>query len=229
MKITWLGQAGLMLETCGKTILVDPYLSDNVKNFVPKNYRRVPVDERFLQIKPDVIIVTHNHLDHMDKETLKYYLTDDAGCLFLTPNGGWQEVRKFGGSTNYVLFNAGTTWTEGEITFRAVKAEHSDAFAIGVIITAEGKSYYITGDTLYNEAVFASIPNMPLEAVMLPINGVGNNMNAVDAADFAARVKAKFAVPLHFGLFDSLDPHCFDAPNRVIPEIYQEIHFPQEA
>ena len=56
MKITWLGQAGLLFETDGKKIVIDPYLSDNVKNFEPQNYRRVPVDEAFLQIKPDVLM-----------------------------------------------------------------------------------------------------------------------------------------------------------------------------
>ena len=45
MKITWLGQAGLLFETDGKRILVDPYLSDSVRAINPKNYRRVPVDE----------------------------------------------------------------------------------------------------------------------------------------------------------------------------------------
>ena len=228
MKITWLGQAGLLMETDDKVILIDPYLSDNVKNFEPKNYRRVPVDERFLQIKPDAIVITHNHLDHLDKETLKYYLTEEANCLVLTPNGGWQEVRKFGGSSNYVLFNCGTAWTEGNIVFRAVKAEHSDPYAIGVIITAEGKNYYITGDTLYNEAVFASLPELPLEAVFLPINGLGNNMNATDAATFAARINAKYTVPFHVGLFDSIDPDTFSAPNKTIPKIYQQIIFKQE-
>ena len=228
MKITWLGQAGLMMETDGKIILIDPYLSDNVKNFEPNNYRRVPVDEHFLQIKPDVIVITHNHLDHLDKETLKFYLTEEASCLVLCPNGGWQEVRKFGGKSNYVLFNTGTTWTEGGIVFRAVKAEHSDHFAIGVIITAEGKNYYITGDTLYNEDVFASLPDMPLEAVFLPINGLGNNMNPVEAADFAKRTGAKFAVPFHVGMFDTIDPNTFVADNAIIPEIYRQINFPGE-
>ena len=228
MKITWLGQAGLMMETAGKTILIDPYLSDNVKNFEPKNYRRVPVDEHFLQVKPDVIVITHNHLDHLDKETLKYYLTDGANCLVLTPNGGWQEVRKFGGNSNYVLFNAGTTWTEPYATFRAVKAEHSDPFAIGVMVTAEGKNYYITGDTLYNEEVFASLPDLPLEAVFLPVNGLGNNMNATDAARFAGRTGAKYAVPFHVGMFDHIDPNTFQAENKVIPEIYREIIFKED-
>ena len=229
MKITWLGQAGLMLETGGKILLVDPYLSDNVKNFEPQNYRRVPVEEHFLQIKPDVIVITHNHLDHLDKETLKYYLTEKANCLVLTPNGGWQEVRKFGGGSNYVLFNAGTTWTEGDIVFRAVKAEHSDPYAIGVIISAEGKNYYITGDTLYNEAVFASLPELPLEAVFLPINGLGNNMNAMEAAAFARRTGAKFAVPFHVGMFDHIDPNGFASDNKIIPEIYREIIFKEDA
>ena len=198
MKITWLGQAGLMFETENKIILVDPYLSDNVKNFEPKNYRRVPIDERFLKINPDVIIITHNHLDHLDKETLKYYLTENASCLVLAPNGGWQELRKFGGNSNYVLFNNGTTWTENDITFTAVKAEHSDPYAIGVIINAEGKNYYVTGDTLYNEQVFESLPDIEIEAIFLPVNGVGNNMNMTDAARFAKRVNAKYTVPQEF-------------------------------
>lgn len=225
MKLTWLGQAGLLFETDGKKILIDPYLSDNVKNFEPQNYRRVPVEESFLSIKPDVIVVTHNHLDHLDKETLKYYLTEDAEVLVLAPNGGWQELRKYGGKSNYVLFNQGTEWTVGAVRFRAVKAEHSDPCAIGVIVSAEGRDYYVTGDTLYNEQVLASLPKTELFAVLLPINGKGNNMNAVDAARFAAQTGAKYAVPLHFGLFDTIDPTIFVAQNRIIPQIWQEIVF----
>ena len=37
MKITWLGQAGLLFETNGVTIIVDPYLSDSVKEINPRN------------------------------------------------------------------------------------------------------------------------------------------------------------------------------------------------
>ena len=223
MKITWLGQAGLLFETCGKTVLIDPYLSDNVKNFEPKNYRRVPVDERFLNIKPDVIVITHYHLDHLDKETLKYYLTKEANCLVLAPNGSWQELRTFGGNSNYVLFNAGTEWSEGDIRFTAVVAEHSDPNAIGVILSAEWKDYYVTGDTLYSERVFSSLPNRKTYAVFLPINGVGNNMNVRDAERFAARVGAKHVVPIHFGMFDEMSAECFNAPNKIVPTVYREI------
>lgn len=223
MKITWLGQAGLLFETCGKIILIDPYLSDNVKNYEPANYRRMPIDDSFLRIKPDVIIITHNHLDHLDKETLKYYLTEEAIGLVFAPNGAWQEVRAFGGKSNYVLFNNGTTWSEGDIQIRAVKAEHSDPNAIGILLSTEGKLYYVAGDTLYNESVFRSLPETDIEAVFLPINGKGNNMNAQDAALFAARTKAKYAVPIHFGMFDDLNGTELKISNRVIPSLYQEI------
>ena len=70
MKITWLGQAGLMLETEGVCIIVDPYLSNSVAAIEPHNERRVPVDERFLSVTPDILVLTHNHLDHTDPETL---------------------------------------------------------------------------------------------------------------------------------------------------------------
>ena len=107
MKITWLGQAGLLFETNGKTIIVDPYLSDSVKTIEPHNYRRVAVDESFLQIKPDMILLTHNHLDHTDPETLSHYLSEKSEVTVLASGNAWQNVRKaFGGlKNNYVQFN----------------------------------------------------------------------------------------------------------------------------
>ena len=55
MKVTWLGQAGLLFESKGVKIMVDPYLSDSVKEIQPHFWRRVPVDEAFFEVKPDVI------------------------------------------------------------------------------------------------------------------------------------------------------------------------------
>ena len=225
MKITFLGQAGLMFETQGKIVLVDPYLSNSVAKYQPENNRKVAIDEQFLNIKPNVIVITHNHLDHLDKETLCHYLNEESNVLVLAPYSAWQEVRKFAGKNNYVSFNNGTTWTENGIVFRAVKAEHSDEYAIGVIITVEEKNYYITGDTLYSENVFESLPDINFEAIFLPVNGVGNNMNFLDAKKFAERVNAKYVVPVHTGMFDLLDPKNLQIENKIIPTIYKEIVF----
>ena len=74
MKITWLGQAGLLFSNGKAKIMVDPYLSNSVEKVVPLNYRRVPVKEEFLSVTPDVMIFTHDHLDHYDPETAPIFL-----------------------------------------------------------------------------------------------------------------------------------------------------------
>jgi L-ascorbate metabolism protein UlaG (beta-lactamase superfamily) len=158
MRITFLGQAGLLFEKENFKIMIDPYLSDSVQKINPKNYRRVPVDESFLKVKPDVMIFTHNHLDHYDPETAEKFIAADSNLLVLAPKSVWDEVRKIGGNNNFVLFNRYTSWTQNEIKFTAVKAEHSDVTPIGVIIDDGEKKYYITGDTLYNREIFGELP-----------------------------------------------------------------------
>lgn len=223
MKITWLGQAGLLFEGNGLKIMIDPYLSDSCGEKNPKSKRRVKVDESFFDIKPDVIILTHDHLDHTDEQTLSKFLTENSDILVLASKNAWNHVRAvFGGNNNYVMFNRGTKWTEGDVVFEAVRAEHSDDFAIGVIINDGKRKYYVTGDTLYNEEIFKDIPN-DIYALFLPINGLGNNMNCKDAEFFAKRINSKYSIPLHVGLFDSMAPDIFKAENRVLPEFFKEI------
>ena len=222
MKITFLGQAGLLFDLDGIKVMIDPYLSNSVEKVEPKNYRRQPIDESCFDVKPDILILTHNHLDHTDPETLEKLFSKHNGICVLASGNAWQTVRKFGGDNNYVMFNRGTVWTQKRIKFEAVHAEHSDDRAIGVIISYGGSNYYITGDTLYNKKVINDI-NLPIDAVFLPINGAGNNMNMTDAARFAEIIKAKVAVPVHFGMFDNLNPEDFNFKNKVIPQIYKEI------
>lgn len=62
-----------------------------------------------------------------------------------------------------------------------------------------------------------------IDAVFLPVNGVGNNMNMTDAADFAAAVGARAVVPLHIGLFDDLTADAFCCAGKVVPEFFKEI------
>ena len=221
MKVTWLGQAGLLFETERAKIIVDPYLSDSVEKIEPKNYRRVAVDQRFLEIEPDIIVLTHNHLDHTDPETLKHYLQTDREILVLASGNAWQNVRKMGGNHNYVQFNRGVVWTEGDIRFTAVKANHSDDCAIGFVMFAEGKNYYITGDTLYDDTIFSDITEK-IDVVFLPVNGRGNNMNMVDGKRFCEKLDA-VAVPMHCGLFDNLSLNDFPYDNKVVPTFYEEI------
>ena len=225
MKITWLGQAGLLFEYGNIKIMIDPYLSDSVAKVNPKNYRRAPLNKELFDIEPDIMIFTHDHLDHYDPETAPVFLAEGRkNMTVLCPCSVWSKARQNGKDHNYVLFDSHTEWTEHGLRFIAVRAAHSDPSAIGVIIEelASGKSYYVTGDTLYSTDVIADIKRSPY-SVLLPINGVGNNMNAEDAERFARDIGAFVAIPLHFGMFDEIDPEIFGFENKIIPKMGKEI------
>lgn len=224
MKYTFLGQAGLLIESGDVKVIVDPYLSDSVYKVNPKSYRRQPIDKSYFDTEPDLLLITHNHLDHYDPESAPVFLAKEKPITVLGPTSVWSEARRQGGNHNYVEFNAGTEWTEKGLRFTAVKAIHSDPYAIGFVIEelCSGERAYITGDTLYSRALLDSLPS-GLDVIFLPINGAGNNMNATDAARLARESGAKVAVPIHFGMLDELDASAFKHPNAVIPEIYKEI------
>lgn len=225
MKVTWLGQAGLLIESGKEVILVDPYLSDSVEKIEPHNKRRVAVDKRFWQVEPTVLLLTHDHLDHTDPETLCHYLGEQTRVTVLAPEGAYQIARTFGGlGNNYVKVVPGTEWTAGTVRFRSVFADHSDPTAVGYLVEAEGKTLYITGDTLYNSRIFNELPTQ-IDVVFLPVNGKGNNMNMTDGARFCEKIGAK-AVPLHCGLFDDLDLNDFPYENKTVPKWYCEIPLP---
>lgn len=220
MTVTWLGQAGLLLRTQTATILADPYLSDSAAPV--SGHRRQPIDPRFLSVVPDILLCTHNHLDHADPQTLSCYLREDTAVTVLSPHSVYTGLRTYPGRHNLVEMSPGVVWTQQGIAFTAVKAVHSDPYAIGFLISDGRKTHYITGDTLYHPGMLGALPP-DIDTVFLPINGRGNNMNADDAASLAARIGARRAVPLHWGMLDDIDPRSFRCACAVIPELYKEM------
>ena len=225
MKVTWLTQGGLLFENDNIKVMVDPYLSDSVGMLDERKHRRIPVCEEYLKITPDVLIITHEHLDHLDPETLKYILGDASKPVtVLAPTAAYNKLLSFGGEHNYVMLNPHSVWSERGVTFYSVHAEHSDRTAAGFILDDGKKTYYVSGDTLYNYDVIDEVLELVEDGVdyaFLPINGKGNNMNAKDAADFAYELSASAAVPLHWGLFDSIDPRDFDFEDSIILKPYE--------
>lgn len=223
MKITWLGQAGFYLQCENQTVMIDPYLSDYCESRNPKSYRRTPKDDRFLQIKPNVLICTHDHADHYDPDTVSHFFSDNRTMTFLAPESAYKmAVASYKGQANLVRFQRHTVWTQGGVEFSAVKAEHSDPWAIGVLIREKDKTLYFSGDTLYNTDIFSDLPK-EIDYAFIPVNGVGNNMNRIDAVKFADMVGAKKTVPMHVGMFDEISPLEFSHPTALYLTPYQEI------
>ena len=220
MKVTWRGEACLLFANDKITVLVDPFLSDD-------GGRRYPADKSYLEIKPDVIVLTHSHPSHTDVKTLSVYL-EKGNITVLCGEEAYNLVLTIADGNNPVLLAPHSVYSINGVTFYAVKAEHTDRTAIGVIIDDGEKTYYVSGDTLYNFDVIDDVLDLAPDGVdyaFLPINGRGGNMNAKDAADFAYEIDAGKAIPVHYGLFDNVDAKEFDFEDAWVLTPYKEENF----
>ena len=203
MTITWLGQAGFLIESsAGTKIMIDPYLSDSLHELNGDDFiRQVPIDECYLDMRPDALILSHCHADHTDPATLQRLLKDKEPFCVLAPLNTWRDVRaRFGGEHNYIQFDRGVQWTLNDVTLKAVFALHTDEYAIGIIIETDGKTLYHTGDTLYHRDLPKWLDG-PVDTLVLPINGKGCNMNAVDAYKLTKLLAPKKVLPMHHDMF----------------------------
>lgn len=220
IRFTWLGQAGVLLDCDGVKILVDPYFTDSAAEIACP--RKMPVDPSVWDIDPDLILITHEHIDHYDPETVSRFVNENTSRTVLSPFSVRSKLLSCKGKHNLVQVIPGVVWTEGDVVITAVSAVHSDPYAVGFIVEYDDQSVYITGDTLFCPPLLDEI-SVDVDYVVLPINGKGNNMNASDAAKFADYVDAKCAIPVHFGMLDDLDPSVFQWDEVIIPKIYKEI------
>lgn len=204
MKIRFLGQSGYLLKSGKYSIMIDPYLSDSV-NRVAGRPRLLPVPISPEDISCDAVICTHDHLDHLDTDTVSRMSEEQ---FFITTNGGKEKLEKLG-RNNALALNEGESVTVGDFKITAVFADHT-VEAIGVIVEADGKKLYFSGDTLYNEKLFGIAKYSP-DVSFICINGRLGNMNVTEALAVAKAIGAKINIPTHYDMFasNSEDPHLF--------------------
>ena len=204
MIICFLGQSGYLLKTEKNEIIIDPYLSDCVNRVAGRpRLLPIPIDPSCLSCHG--VICTHDHLDHLDPDTVSKI---DAKQLFVTTNGGKETLKRLG-KENVIAVSEGERVTIGDFEVTAVFADHTIE-AFGLIVRAEGKTLYFSGDTLYNERLF-NISQYAPDITFICINGRLGNMNVEEALVTAKKIGAKLNVPNHYDMFasNSEDPHRF--------------------
>ena len=187
MKCIWLGQAGFLCITHGgTTVMIDPYLSNTLEEEQgPAYHRQVPVQPEFL-CTPDVLF-----------EKVHRPLT-----VLAAEKAFWAMRQRYGGKAEFVLMTPGTEVTLADMHFTAVSAAHSDPSSIGFVLEADGVFIWHTGDTLFHRSLLAQRPAV-VDLLILPINGKGNNMNAVDAVRLTRILQPAYVLPMHWDLFST--------------------------
>lgn len=196
-KIKWIGQSGYVLNDGKNEICIDPYLSD-AANRIAKRRRMVETPIQPNELKSNVIICTHNHIDHVDIDAIP--LMKKENMLFLAPSDAKKQLEECGVS-NYIAFNEGDTYTVGDFKLQAVFADHSVP-AIGVIIHHNDLTFYFSGDTEYNSKL-EELKNYDIDVMFICINGKLGNMNVIDAVKLTEIINPKVGIPTHYGMFES--------------------------
>lgn len=197
LRLRWIGQSGYILSDGRTEICIDPYLSD-VVNRVANRPRMVEAAVLPQDLKSDIVICTHNHLDHIDIDAIP--LMHKTDMLFLAPTDAKAQLTECG-VINYTEFNEGMSYTFGDFELTAVFADHSVP-AVGVIIKHSGITMYFSGDTEYNKKL-ETLSEYGIDIMFICINGKLGNMSVDEAVKLTEAINPKVGVPTHYGMFAS--------------------------
>jgi L-ascorbate 6-phosphate lactonase len=206
----WLSGTGFVFKTpAGTQIYIDPYFTNCVASIFGVE-RAFPPPVRAEEARPDLVIATHWHEDHLDPEGIPI-VAQHSQAKFLGPPScvsrmlGWRLPRE-----RVSGLAVGQTHDFADVKITAVAARHIAGIpgwetedAIGVILDFGGLRVYHSGDTEYDLRLRALAFNKqaPLHACFVVINGAGGNMNAHEAALLAWQLGAKVVVPMHHRLW----------------------------
>ncbi|MED4653434.1 metal-dependent hydrolase [Bacillus pseudomycoides] len=207
MKVSYHGHSVVKIETNGKVILIDPFLTGNPKT-----------DLKTEDVKVDAIILSHGHGDHVG-DTVALAKKNNAVVVApfeLATFLGWQGVNThpmhIGGSHVFNFWKVkftqafhGSSYIDEEnktITYTGMPA--------GILFMAEEKTVYHAGDTaLFSDMKLIGALNN-IDVAFLPI-GDNFTMGPEDAVLAAEWIGAKTVVPMHYNTFPIIqqDPHLF--------------------
>jgi len=209
----FLGQAGYAIRSCGKTVAIDPYLTDSAGHGDPGTTRRFPAPVAPDQLRADIYIVTHDHTDHLDPETIAGYRHKEE-TIFVAPRLACRKLAKLGiPERNIRRVDSGETAVVDGVTLTGVYAIPNEPGAIdtaGYLVRfGNGRSVYHTADTDFSDVLLAAAPKC--EVLLTCINGKWGNLNVHQAAKLTKKVRPRYAIPNHYDMMaaNSENPEAF--------------------
>lgn len=214
LRITFINHATTLVQIDGVNVITDPVFSERVSPVTfggPKRHR--PPGIRFKDLpKIDLVLVSHNHYDHLDTATLHRLRSRDNPRI-ITPLGNGRLMARHGIPAATEL-----DWWQREGIVSVVPAQHFSARAMsdrdrslwgGFVIHGERGNVYFAGDTGWGSH-FAEIGRRfaPIRLALLPIGAYlprwfmkPAHIEPAEAVQAHAVVGASTSVAIHFGTF----------------------------
>lgn len=182
--IQWFGQAAIKIQTCGKSIYIDPYKLKQAD-------------------KADLVLITHSHFDHFSPDDLKLIVSSDT--TIFCPSEFSSKAEEFG-AAKVIAVNPGyeTEWKGIQLKtvpmYNLVKtSKHPKENGwVGYMLNLCNVWLYHAGDT---ERI-PEMKNIKCDIIMLPL-GQTYTMNSVEeAVDAVIDTGASIAIPMHYGMYE---------------------------
>lgn len=204
VRLWWLGQAGFAFKTAaGRVVYADPYLSDAVERL--HGFKRLSLPAIAAEdVKADLVVLSHEHTDHLDPDAIPVIAANNPACRFAAPTGCEAELKKAGVSASrWIKLVPGKQRDLGGIAVHATPADHGDfsPTPLSFLLDFEGVHVLYTGDTSWRPQLIQPLVNLGVDVLLPCINGGFGNMNHLDAARLVEQAAPRFAIPCHFWTF----------------------------
>ncbi|MCR4328447.1 MAG: MBL fold metallo-hydrolase [Patescibacteria group bacterium] len=177
MRITKFGHCCLLIEEKGLRILTDPgSFSSGFENLTDIH----------------IILITHEHADHLHTESLKTVLQKNPNAKIITNTTVKSILEKE--EITSTLLEHGQSSTEKEILFEAIGEKH--ALIHTSIPQSQNTGYFINNRLFYPGDALTN-PERPVEILALPVAGPWVTIG--ESIDYAITIKPVICFPVHDG------------------------------
>ena len=225
----WLGQATCCFKMGETIIYFDPFYRD--EDQPPPTLQEMPLRPEEMT-GATLICCSHDHLDHVDPETLPGTAAASPEAAVLLPAFAREQVLEYGVSADQIQPMRGDdTFTKAGILVTVLPAAHMDLEYheetgyrfLGYVFQGHGVTLYHPGDCQPYEGWSERLRRFSLDVACLPING-NDNLHHTQSVYFCADHRPGVAVPIHYGMFsgNTEDPAKFtdllaqNVPNQTV-------------
>jgi len=230
--VTWVGHSTLLVRMGGINFLTDPNWSSRAgPTRFTGAFRHVAPGVEIGDLPPiDLVVISHNHYDHMDMPTLRRLAADHPDAWFLVPLENGAVLGK-NGIDRVVELDWGESHEVGGVTVHCLPARHWSGRGIldqgkalwsSWAVTAPERRFYFAGDT-GEFAGFRTIGEAlgPFDLVALPIGAYEPqammkpvHLDPEQAVRAALDLSARRILGIHYGSFDLSDEPLGEPPER---------------
>ena len=228
INMAWIGHATVLINFYGKIILTDPALFESVGIYllgatVGKNRATKPALEFDEIPRPDLVMISHAHMDHMDYKSLKELTIKYPGKVNCITAYNTKDIIEDLNWKTLTELDWGESLKLDELKITGIEVNH-DGFRFpgeldrakghmlygrsynGYVLESNGKKILFAGDTAYTEK-FKQHRNKNIDVVIMPIGGYiphhHRHCNPEEALVMASEhIGAKYFVPIHANTFD---------------------------